>query len=81
MDEREKLHQILAEVQRLSDEHWNALTEACRLMDVKAWVGPTARGFEREQQRHHRGLRAALQQSVELVKQKLALTPSPSHTP
>jgi hypothetical protein len=78
VDEREKLHQILADVQRLSDEHWNALTEACRLMDLKAWVGPTARDFEREQQGHHRRLRAALQQSVELVRQKLTHTPSPT---
>jgi hypothetical protein len=74
VDEREKLQQILAQVQRLSDEHWGTFTEACRLMDAKAWVGPTARGFEREQQRNHRALQSALHESVDLIRQKLSHT-------
>jgi hypothetical protein len=74
VDERRKLQQILAQVQRLSDDHWGTFAEACRLMDGKAWVGPTARGFEREQQRNHRALQTALQESVDLIKQKLSQT-------
>jgi hypothetical protein len=74
VDERTKLQQLLTQVQHLSDQHWGTFTEACRLMDGKAWVGPSAHGFDRELHRDHRALQSALQESVDLIKQKLSHT-------
>jgi hypothetical protein len=73
--DREQLQQVLTFVQRLSDENWWLLAEACRLMDDHAWVGPTAREFAADQQARSRTLQAALRDSVDLIKQQLARLP------
>jgi len=75
VDEREQLKQILNFVQRLSDDHWWLLAEACRLMDGHAWVGPTARAFAADQQTRSRALQQALQESVDLIKRQLTRLP------
>ena len=75
MDENEQLKQILNLVQRLSDENWWLLAEACRLMDDRAWVGPTARAFAIDVQGRNRILQAALRESVDLISQRLARLP------
>ncbi len=75
MDEREQLTRILALVQRLSDEHWSLLSEACRLMDDHAWVGPTARAFAADLRARDRALRSALGEAVDLVRHQLARLP------
>ena len=69
------MKQILDFVQRMSDEHWSLLAEACRLMDARAWVGPTARAFAIDQQARSHALQSALQESVELIKRQLARLP------
>jgi hypothetical protein len=72
MTEREQLQQLLAFVQHLSDDNWWLLTQACRLMDDHAWVGPTARSFAADQQARNHALQTALSDAVDLVRQKLS---------
>ncbi|MEO5876016.1 MAG: hypothetical protein ABIS86_12600 [Streptosporangiaceae bacterium] len=66
---------ILNTVRDLSDQHWNQLFTAARLMDGKAWVGPSGRAFDREVQRNHRSLQAQLQKAADSLIHKVAGVP------
>ncbi|WP_106396259.1 hypothetical protein [Actinocorallia populi] len=64
-----RLRMILVEVQRMSDRHWGQLDGPVRSMDGKAWVGPSARAFERELRRNRRALQEQLEKAVDLLRQ------------
>ncbi len=63
-----RLRMALAEVQRMADQHGGRLDGPVRLMDGKAWVGPSARAFERELRRNRRVLREQLQRAVDVLR-------------
>ena len=63
-----RLRMILAEVQRLSDRHQGQLDGPVRLMDEKAWVGPSARIFEQELRRNRRVLQEQLRKAVDSLR-------------
>ena len=67
---------LLNNVQGLSDQYWNELFRSARLMDEKAWVGPSARAFDQEIQRNHRSLQAQLQKAVDSLNQAVKNVPN-----
>ncbi len=66
---------LLNSVQGLSDQYWNELFRCARLMDEKAWVGPSARAFDQEVQRNHRSLQAQLQKAVDSLNRAVMSAP------
>ena len=71
MDDQTRIRHLLAEVQRLSDEHWRELDQPLRAMREHAWVGPSAAAFARDLEQNHRLLQARLSASVEAVRARL----------
>lgn len=67
------LQLILADIQQMSDNYWNLLERPRRLMDDRAWVGPSARTFAEELHKENRTLRDQLSRAVELVQRELLL--------
>jgi uncharacterized protein YukE len=67
---------LLNNVQGLSDQYWNELFHSARLMDEKAWVGPSARAFDQEVQRNHRSLQAQLQKAVDSLNRAVMNAPN-----
>ncbi|GAA2738795.1 hypothetical protein GCM10010439_74010 [Actinocorallia aurantiaca] len=63
-----RLRMILADVREMSDRHWRQFDDSVRLMDGKAWVGPSARVFERELRRNRQVLQAQLQKAVDSLR-------------
>lgn len=67
-----RLRMVLIEVQRMSDQHWGQLDGPVRLMDGKAWVGPSARAFEQELRRNRRVLQEQLHRVVDSLRRSEA---------
>lgn len=74
--DRDALRAAAERIQRLSDEHWWALTPSCRLMENDAWVGPAGSRFGEQVHADQRELQALLRQAVHSANQKLASTPA-----
>ncbi|MEO3786865.1 hypothetical protein ABGB12_26360 [Actinocorallia sp. B10E7] len=55
-------------MQEMSDRHWRQFDTPVRLMDGKAWVGPSARAFERELRRNRQVLQTQLQKAVDSLR-------------
>jgi hypothetical protein len=66
VDERARLMELLARMQRLSDEHWHLLDQPCRAMEDKAWVGPSGRSFDGRIHGSLGTLRAELKEAIAL---------------
>ncbi|GAA0953421.1 hypothetical protein [Actinocorallia libanotica] len=60
-----RLRMALVEVQRMTEQHGGLLDRPVRLMDAKAWVGPSARAFERELLRNRRVLQEQLRKAAD----------------
>lgn len=52
-------------VQELSDHYWHKLDTACRLMNEKAWLSPTAMGFQHELEARRRALQRELSRAID----------------
>lgn len=63
-----RLRMILVDVQGMSDRHWRQLDVPVRLMDGKAWVGPSALAFERELRRNRQVLQVQLRKAVDSLR-------------
>ena len=75
MDERERINQLLSQMQRLSAANWHILDQACRAMDDKAWVGPSGRRFDGDVRGNARSMQRELQEAIDLLRDKLNRTP------
>lgn len=64
-------------VQGLSDHYWHKLDAACRLMNEKAWLSPTATGFQRELDARRRALQRELRNAVDALHE--AARHAPTH--
>jgi hypothetical protein len=73
--DREAMRAVAQRIQRLSDEHWWALTPSCRLMETDAWVGPTGTRFDTQVHADQRELWDMLTRAVQSANQKLAALP------
>ncbi|MEV0623316.1 hypothetical protein AB0I81_59070 [Nonomuraea sp. NPDC050404] len=73
--DRQAMRAATERIQRLSDEHWQALDLPCRLMEQDAWVGPAGRRFDTQVHADQRELRDMLAQAVHSANQRLASTP------
>ncbi|MGI5270093.1 hypothetical protein ACQEUU_13150 [Nonomuraea sp. CA-218870] len=73
--DRDAMRAAAERIQRLSDEHWWALTPSCRLMESDTWVGPTGARFDTQVHADQRELQAMLKQAVHSANAKLASTP------
>lgn len=70
--DRDAMRAAAERIQRLSDEHWWALTPSCRLMENDAWVGPTGRRFGKDVHADQQALRDMLTKAVEEARAKVA---------
>ncbi|WP_049561284.1 hypothetical protein [Nonomuraea sp. SBT364] len=70
--DREAMRAAAERIQRLSDEHWWALTPSCRLMEDDAWVGPAGARFGTQIHTDQRELWAMLTEAVHSANRKLA---------
>lgn len=68
-----QLRLILANVQAMSDEHWHTLERPRRIMDDKAWVGPSATRFDHALDAENRALQRQLSEAVELLRERAQL--------
>lgn len=73
--DRDAMRAAAERIQRLSDEHWWALTPSCRLMENDAWVGPAGSRFGEQVHADQRELHEMLTQAVQSANQKLASLP------
>lgn len=73
--DRDAMRAAAERIQRLSDEHWWALTPSCRLMEDDAWVGPAGARFDSQVHADQRELQEMLRQAVTSANQKLASLP------
>jgi hypothetical protein len=70
VDQRARLMELLARMQRLSDERWHLLDQPCRAMEDKAWVGPSARSFDGRIHGSLGTLQAELKEAIALLRHK-----------
>lgn len=66
-----ELQLLLSRIQQLSDDHWHLLERPRRAMDDNAWVGPSARIFDRDLAGNSRALHTQLRKAIELLQAKL----------
>ncbi|WP_067171351.1 hypothetical protein [Microtetraspora niveoalba] len=76
--DREAMRAAAARIQRLSDEHWSALTPSCRSMENGAWVGPAGEKFCAEVRAAQRELQDLLTAASRSAREKLAAPPDPA---
>lgn len=75
MNERERINQLLVQMQRLSDANWHILDQPCRAMGDKAWVGPSGRRFDGDVHGNARSVQRELREAIDLLRDKLSRTP------
>jgi hypothetical protein len=75
VDERERIIQLIGQMQRLSDENWHILDLPVRAMEDKAWVGPSGKDFDGRVHGSARTMQSALTEALTLLHAKLNSTP------
>ncbi|MEU5876301.1 hypothetical protein [Spirillospora sp. NPDC047279] len=71
MDEQLRLQLLLGRIQQLSNENWHVLTRPRHAMDDHAWVGPSARSFDRRLEHGDAELHAQLRKALDLVQRQI----------
>jgi hypothetical protein len=75
VDERQRLIELMGQMQRLSDRNWHLLDQPVRAMENKAWVGPSGRGFDGDVHGSARSMQSALSEAIGLIRAKISQTP------
>jgi hypothetical protein len=69
--EKAQLVQALTRLQQLQAANASALTTPVNAMRDHSWVGPSARSYDHELERHAKALPAQLAKAISLIEDKL----------
>ncbi|GAB2947622.1 hypothetical protein ACFMQL_09980 [Nonomuraea fastidiosa] len=70
--DRELMQAAVQRIQKLSDDNWWVLHASCRLMEARAWVGPTGDRFGQAVHNYQHELHMMLTQAVTMAKDAAA---------